>query len=68
MTELEQMGKRAKEAARELAFVGDKKNQGLAAIAKALREHKDNIIKANALVLKQPNKTGYLSHCWIVLH
>ena len=39
MTELEQMGKRAKEAARELAFAGDKKNQGLAAIAKAVREH-----------------------------
>ena len=36
MTELEQMGKRAKEAARELAFAGDKKNQGLAAIANAL--------------------------------
>ena len=34
MTELEQMGKRAKEAARELAFAGDKKNQGLVAIAK----------------------------------
>lgn len=49
MTELEQMGKRAKEAARELAFAGDKKNQGLAAIAKALREHKDSIIKANGI-------------------
>ena len=27
MTELEQMGKRAKEAARELAFAGDKKSR-----------------------------------------
>ena len=67
MTELEQMGKRAKEAARELAFAGDKKNQGLAAIAKALREHKDNI-RPMLWILKQPNKTGCLSHCWIALH
>ena len=59
MTELEQMGKRAKEAARELAFVGDKKNQGLAAIAKALREHKDNIIKANALDIEAAKQNGY---------
>ena len=58
MTELEQMGKRAKEAARELAFVGDKKNQGLAAIAKALREHKDNIIKANALDIEAAKQNG----------
>ena len=29
MTELEQMGKRAKEAARELAFAGDKKIKDL---------------------------------------
>ena len=58
MTELEQMGKRAKEAARELAFAGDKKNQGLAAIAKALREHKDNIIEANALDIEAAKQNG----------
>lgn len=51
-------GKRAKEAARELAFAGDKKNQGLAAIAKALREHKDNIIKANALDIEAAKQNG----------
>ena len=58
MTELEQMGKRAKEAARELAFAGDKKNQGLAAIAKALREHKDHIIEANALDIEAAKQNG----------
>ena len=58
MTELEQMGKRAKEAARELAFAGDKKNQGLAAIAKAVREHKDNIIEANALDIEAAKQNG----------
>ncbi len=58
MTELEQMGKRAKEAARTLAFAGDKKEKGLAAIAKALREHAADIIAANGEDISRAKENG----------
>ena len=38
-----------------------KKNQGLAAIAKAVREHKDNIIEANALDIEAYLKQNGMS-------
>ena len=58
MTELEQMGKLAKEASRVLAFAGGKKNQGLSAIAKALRDHQEEIIAANALDIEAAKQNG----------
>ncbi len=41
-----------------LSQVIKKKNQGLAAIAKAVREHKDNIIEANALDIEAAKQNG----------
>ncbi len=50
MTELEIMGKNAKEAARTLASMGtDKKNEALRAIARCFLDNKDKILKANQI-------------------
>ena len=47
MTAMEQMGKRAKEAAAVLAVAGRKKNDALLAIAQALLSHSEEILKEN---------------------
>ncbi len=57
-TVIEQMGARAKEASRELAVAGEKKNMALRAIAEALRANKDRIIKANEIDLKNGKENG----------
>ena len=57
-TVIEQMGARAKEASRELAVAGEKKNMALRAIADALRANKDRIIKANEIDLKNGKENG----------
>lgn len=60
-TVIEQMGARAKEASRELAIAGEKKNRALKAIAEALRANKDKIIKANEIDLKNGRENGLSS-------
>lgn len=47
MTILEEMGKKAKEAARTLAVMGEEKNDALKLIAKALIDNTDAILAAN---------------------
>ena len=49
MTQLEIMGANAKNASVFLRTAGSKKDDALLAIAKALREHSDEIIKANEI-------------------
>lgn len=49
MTVIEQMGARAKTAARVLANAGTEKNKSLMSIAKALRENCQTILKANEI-------------------
>ncbi len=52
MTVIEQMGAAAKTAARTLATAGEKKNEALKAIAKALTDNADKIIEANKIDLE----------------
>ena len=58
MTVIEQMGAKAKEAARILSVAGNKKNKALNAIADALIENADTIIKANNLDIENGKNNG----------
>ncbi len=58
MTTLEFMGAKAKEASRFLMTAGSKKDDALLAIAKALREHSEEIIKANSIDIKNGEEAG----------
>lgn len=58
MTQLEIMGANAKKAARFLMNVGSKKDDALFAIARALRENSDKIIKANETDIENGKKAG----------
>lgn len=58
---LEQMGKKAKLASKQLSIAGDKKNEALRAIASALLKKKDDIISANATDLENGKKAGLTS-------
>jgi len=58
MTQLEIMGAKAKEASRFFMTAGSKKDEALSAIAKALRENADKIIKANDIDIENGKKAG----------
>ena len=58
MTQLEIMGTKAKKASRFLMTAGSKKDEALNAIAKALRENADKIIKANDIDIENGKKAG----------
>lgn len=58
MTQLEIMGAKAKDASRFLMTAGSKKDEALNAIAKALRENADKIIKANDIDIENGEKAG----------
>ncbi len=58
MTVIEEMGKKAKAASRVLANAGEKKNIALKAIAKAIIDNTDKIIKANMIDLDNGEKNG----------
>lgn len=58
MTVIEQMGAKAKEAARVLSVAGSKMDLALNSIADALIEHKDEIIKANNIDIKYGEEIG----------
>lgn len=58
MTVIEQMGAKAKEAARVLSVAGSKKDLALNSIADALIEHKDEIIKANIIDIEYGKEIG----------
>lgn len=58
MTVIENMGKNAKEAARVLAVAGALKNKALNAIADALIENTDKIVKANDIDLENGKNAG----------
>lgn len=58
MTAMEQMGARAKEAARALAVAGAGKDEALEAIARALVLHCDKILAANRIDLEEGKKAG----------
>ena len=58
MTVIEQMGAKAKEAARVLSVAGSKKDLALNSIADALIEQKDEIIKANNIDIEYGKEIG----------
>lgn len=58
MTQLEIMGAKAKEASRFLMTAGSKKDEALNAMAKALRENADKIIKANDIDIENGKNAG----------
>lgn len=58
MTQLEIMGANAKEASVFLRTAGNKKNEALFAIAKALRENSADIIKANDIDIENGKNAG----------
>lgn len=58
MTALEQMGAKAKAAARILAVAGKKKDNALIAIAKALRDEREAIKAANAVDIENGRAAG----------
>ncbi|HCI60512.1 MAG TPA: glutamate-5-semialdehyde dehydrogenase [Ruminococcus sp.] len=58
MTQLEIMGAKAKDASRFLMTAGSKKDEALNAIAKALRENADKIIKANDIDIENGKNAG----------
>ena len=58
MTQLEIMGANAKNASVFLRTAGSKKDDALLAIAKALREHSDEIIKANEIDIENGKNAG----------
>lgn len=58
MTVIEQMGAKAKEAARVLSVADSKKDLALNSIADALIEHKDEIIKANNIDIEYGKEIG----------
>lgn len=55
---VKEMGKNAKSAARILAVAGEKKNDALKAIAKALRENSVKILEANAADIENGKANG----------
>ena len=59
MTQLEIMGAKAKKASRFLMTAGSKKDEALNAIAKALRENADKIIKANDIDIENGKKEDF---------
>ena len=58
MTVIEEMGAKAKAASRTLSVAGEKKNDALKAIAKALRENAGKIIEANQIDLDNGRKNN----------
>ncbi len=58
MTQLEIMGANAKKASRFLMNAGSRKDEALKAIAKALRENTDTIIKANDIDIENGKNSG----------
>ena len=58
MTQLEIIGANAKNASVFLRTAGSKKDDALLAIAKALREHSDEIIKANEIDIENGKNAG----------
>lgn len=58
MTILEEMGKKAKEAARKLAVMGEEKNDALKLIAKALIDNTDAILAANKIDVDNGRANG----------
>lgn len=58
MTILEEMGKKAKEAARTLAVMGEEKNDALKLIADALIENTDAILAANKIDVDNGRSNG----------
>ena len=58
MTQLEQMGARAREAARVLACAGEKKTQALLHAAACLSARKEEVLAANALDMAEAEKNG----------
>lgn len=59
MTDLETLGKNAREAAYSLVKYSESdKNRALANAAEALREHCDEILEANQLDLKNGRSSG----------
>ncbi len=58
MTVIEEMGKKAKEAARFLSVAGSKKNSALNLIADALLENAEDIIKANNIDIEKGKEKG----------
>lgn len=58
MVTLDEMGRRAREAARALAAAGSRKNGALLAMADALEKNTDEILGANALDLADAEKGG----------
>ena len=58
MTILEEMGKKAKEAARTLAVMGEEKNDALKLIAKALIDNTDAILTANKIDVDNGRANG----------
>lgn len=58
MTILEEMGKKAKEAARTLAVMGEEKNDALKLIAKALIDNTDAILAANKIDVDNGRTNG----------
>lgn len=55
---VKEMGKNAKAAARVLAVAGEKKNDALKAIAKALTENSEKILNANAIDIQNGKENG----------
>jgi glutamate-5-semialdehyde dehydrogenase len=58
MTQLEIMGANAKKASRFLMNAGSKKDEALKAIARALRENSDSIVKANDVDIENGKNAG----------
>lgn len=58
MTIIEEMGKKAKEAARTLAVMGEEKNDALKLIAKALIDNTDAILAANKIDVDNGRANG----------
>ena len=59
MEELNEIGKKAKQATGQLANLNtDQKNKVLMLVAELLEKHTDTILKANALDLEQGNEMG----------
>ena len=58
MTQLEIMGANAKKASVFLRTAGSKKDEALLAIARALRENSEEIIKANEIDIENGKKAG----------
>ncbi len=58
MTVLEEMGKKAKEAARTLSIMGEEKNEALRLIADALIKNTDAILAANKLDVDNGRASG----------